>query len=137
MKLGSDLATLSQKIEETAKSARDFVIPAESLHMAPDGALAFAVGKKGSTEKEGLIMPPTIIANEQLSTYTGIPREYYNRMPTELERTEFKDEKPQASTTWGQRRPNSAGRSKRTRASLSSVGATCTRCKSARHAVSS
>lgn len=74
MKSGMTLSQLAASITATAESARDFILPAKALRYAPDGSAAFSVGT------EGLMLGINEVAHEQVSTYTAIPRPYYETM---------------------------------------------------------
>ncbi len=74
MKTGMTLPELAASITATAESARDFILPARALRFTPDGSAAFGVGS------EGLMYGINSVAHEQLGTYTGIPRQYYETM---------------------------------------------------------
>ena len=78
MHRGTDLPTLAARIQAIAASARDFIMPANHLRMTPAGELAWQSGA------EGLMLPTNRVADQQLSSYCEIPREYYERMPASL-----------------------------------------------------
>ncbi len=78
MKYGTDLPALAARIQAIAASAKDYILPARSLRMTPAGELAW------STKDEGIMLPANRVASQQISSYCEIPRDYFDRCPTQL-----------------------------------------------------
>jgi len=72
---GIDLVELSRRIVASKELKRDYIAPAKSLEMEVqrDGVVALQVPGNGS-------FPLQPLAHRQLSTFTNIPAQYYDRM---------------------------------------------------------
>lgn len=78
MKSGKTLTELAQALEDIQKNAKDFVVPTEKLSMDKDSNLVFANGDGKNKQLE-----PTAYAHGQLASYTGVPKQYYDKLKAE------------------------------------------------------
>lgn len=85
-----DLGQLVEVLRSENARRYDVVVPATSLVMEADGNMTVAHRTEATIDESGvtpgglefLTVTPTIVADEQLSERTGIPRQYYRRMKT-------------------------------------------------------
>lgn len=73
MKTGKTLIDLATEIERQLKTKKDYVVPTSVLSITP------ALTLKGANHDLGI----TNIAHQQFATYTGIPKQYYDKMKAE------------------------------------------------------
>jgi hypothetical protein len=74
MKQGRSLVELAAEVMDRATSKQDFIAPVAKLKMDPS---------TGNLQVGDKALPVAGIAHSQLATYTGIPRDYYDRMRTD------------------------------------------------------
>jgi hypothetical protein len=76
MKQGKSLIELAKELETMRETSRDFIVPVEGLGMTNDASLLFTNGEKHE-------YTPNSWAHYQLGQYTGIPKNYYDRILSE------------------------------------------------------
>jgi hypothetical protein len=79
MKKGKSLTQLAQELEGIRASAKDFIVPTEKMAMEVQGVERGSVGLSFQGTNYGL----NNWSHSQVSTYTNIPKAYYDRILTE------------------------------------------------------
>jgi hypothetical protein len=76
MKPGKSLVEMAKTLEDLRKNSRDFLVPSSKLEMAADSSLVFMNG-------EAHTFNPNSYAHSQVANYTGVPRQYYEKLKAE------------------------------------------------------
>ena len=75
MKQGKTIVELAQALEDIQNNSKDYVVPTEKIKMNDHNEVVFANGN-GKEHK----FEPTGYAHGQIATYTGIPKQYYDKL---------------------------------------------------------
>lgn len=78
MKTGLTLTELARKIEANQKTKHDFIAPTDRIEMQAVGGNVVALSADDGRGSKSLNILP--LAHQQIAAYTGIPRDYYDRM---------------------------------------------------------
>ncbi|MBF0431951.1 MAG: hypothetical protein HQK83_11765 [Fibrobacteria bacterium] len=77
MKKGKTITELAQELEDIRRNAKDLIVPTQKMRMETHD------GKNVLTLNNGEVFYPTAWSHQQISTYSDIPKAYYNRINSE------------------------------------------------------